>query len=130
MALRGQGILVLLVALLGTFPSAHSGTLLCLHTDGSSALESGTDRCCRAELRLEPRSTATWDAAAGCPGCEDRLLTIDSRLETRRLDPLEGRLPLTGFVAPSGLPGARASCHREHTRHGARGAPAPLALRI
>ena len=63
--------------ILSALAGGLAGPVLCRHSDGSAAIESGNDRCCveAGEDAHRDRPPAGFAASAGrCPGCSDSLL--------------------------------------------------------
>ena len=69
--------------------SWHAGLgspVLCVHADGGSALETGSDSCCLPAAQREPSSASSIILTAdsgGCPGCTDLHLTWAARQPPR-----------------------------------------------
>ena len=68
-------IALLTVGLLVPSASAFSGSVLCLHTDGSTSVEVGNKKCCLSD-EVDPRNLVSSDVRANgnnddCHGCMD-----------------------------------------------------------
>lgn len=85
-------LLSLALLLLGGVPDSLA-SVLCVHADGATALESGTDRCCweGVATRGTPHHSEVLEPnAGGCPGCTDFVLTSGARPASRSR---QGELP-------------------------------------
>ena len=94
-----SALLSIALLLLGGVPDSLA-SVLCVHADGASSLESGTDRCCWegvASRRTAHHSGVIEADAGGCPGCTDYVLTSGARPPSRSR---QGELPalLPGYV--------------------------------
>lgn len=87
--------------------------VLCLHSDGRTTIESGSDLCCTPVPGSTDRTTRLTGADGttdGCPGCSDRALPSDGQRPRTGGDlmvslPAAGAMPapacLAGPAAPS-----------------------------
>jgi len=73
----------LLALLLGTaFLLSAAPEVICVHSDGSKAIEDGSERCCppvRGPAQQMASFTALSSNAGSCPGCTDLLLRSDAQ---------------------------------------------------
>ena len=57
--------------------SGLRSAVLCVHEDGSTAIETGADRCCLPGIKdgRPAAGTSALEASGHCPGCQDTVLS-------------------------------------------------------
>ena len=88
-SVRGRYLVATFMAialLLSGVPDSHA-LILCVHTDGEAALETGNDRCClegsTADGESQHSSSIVEVDAGNCPGCTDVVLSAGSQQASR-----------------------------------------------
>lgn len=72
--------------------------VLCVHSDGVTALETGDDPCCLGGAAAGGSPTAFAAATGGCPGCTDVVLSAGSQQASRSKQGEPPMVVITGFV--------------------------------
>ena len=111
MAMRACRIRSVLALLLGTaLLLSAAPEILCVHSDGSKAIEDGSELCCAA-VRGPAHQTASFSTLSGavdaCPGCTDLLLRSDAQRtrfsnELAAASPAALALPTPAIAAGAG----------------------------
>jgi len=133
--LRGRHLIAsfLSIASLLAWESGFRSPVLCVHADGSTALETGAERCCLSAQKSEqpPGASAMREADTGrCPGCQDVFLASAAPQPSRSSS---ARPMALAAVLPAAAPatrGARAASTSPAVASKAVSPPGALPLRV